>query len=71
MQNGGQSTRLKVRTAPLWGVRTHTRLMHDGVSLTFMEAIMRHRGEAEIVRQNFEHFSPEEQTLLIIFLESL
>jgi CxxC motif-containing protein (DUF1111 family) len=71
VQNGGQSTRLKVRTAPLWGVRTHTRLMHDGASLTFMEAIMRHRGEAEIVRQNFESFSPEEQTLLIIFLESL
>jgi CxxC motif-containing protein (DUF1111 family) len=71
VQNGGQSTRLKVRTAPLWGVRTHTRLMHDSASLTFMEAIMRHRGEAEIVRQNFESFSPDEQTLLIIFLESL
>jgi CxxC motif-containing protein (DUF1111 family) len=71
VQNGGALTRLKVRTAPLWGVRTHTRLMHDGVSLTFMEAIMRHAGEAEIVRQNFEHFTPDEQTLLIIFLESL
>jgi CxxC motif-containing protein (DUF1111 family) len=71
VQNGGASTRLKVRTAPLWGVRTRTRLMHDGASLTFMDAILRHAGEAEIVRQNFEHFTPEEQTLLIIFLESL
>ena len=71
VQNGGAKTRLKVRTAPLWGVRVHTRLMHDGLSLTFMDAIKRHRGEAEIVRQNFESFTPEEQTLLIIFLESL
>ncbi len=71
VQNGGQSTRLKVRTAPLWGVRTHTRLMHDGLSLTFMEAIMRHKGEAEIVRQNFEGLSQSEQTEIIIFLESL
>jgi CxxC motif-containing protein (DUF1111 family) len=71
VQNGGQDTMNKVRTAPLWGVRTRTRLMHDGESLTFMEAIMRHAGEAEIVRQNFEALTPEEQTDIIIFLESL
>jgi CxxC motif-containing protein (DUF1111 family) len=71
VQNGGQSTRLKVRTAPLWGVRVHTRLMHDGVSLTFMDAILRHAGEAEVVRQNFESLSVEEQTDIITFLESL
>ncbi|MDT7806607.1 MAG: hypothetical protein QOJ70_420 [Acidobacteriota bacterium] len=29
VQNGGKSMRLKVRTAPLRGARTHTRLMHD------------------------------------------
>ncbi|HST51069.1 MAG TPA: di-heme oxidoredictase family protein [Pyrinomonadaceae bacterium] len=71
VQNGGQSTRLKVRTAPLWGVRTRTLLMHDGASLTFMDAIERHAGEAEIVRQNFESLSASEQRQLIIFLESL
>jgi CxxC motif-containing protein (DUF1111 family) len=71
VQNGGQETRLKIRTAPLCGLRTHTRLMHDGATLTFMEAIMRHAGEAEVVRQNFEALSSEEQTDLIIFLESL
>ena len=49
-QNGPAETRVKVRTAPLWGVRTHTRLMHDGDSRTFMEAIMRHGGEADYVR---------------------
>jgi CxxC motif-containing protein (DUF1111 family) len=71
VQNGGSTTRLKVRTAPLWGVRVHTRLMHDGASLTFLDAILRHAGEAEVVRQNFEKLSYEEQTYLITFLESL
>ncbi|HEV7889341.1 MAG TPA: di-heme oxidoredictase family protein [Pyrinomonadaceae bacterium] len=71
VQNGGRTTRTKIRTAPLWGVRVHTRLMHDGESLTFMDAILRHAGEAEIVRQNFEALTSTEQTDIIIFLESL
>lgn len=71
VQNGGQTTRLKVRTAPLWGVRTHTRLMHDGVSLTFFEAIKRHDVEAKIVRDNFTNLSTDEQIWIITFLESL
>jgi CxxC motif-containing protein (DUF1111 family) len=71
VQNGGQDTRLKVRTAPLWGVRTRTLLMHDALSLTFMDAISRHAGEAEVVRQNFENLTPEEQIQVIVFLESL
>jgi CxxC motif-containing protein (DUF1111 family) len=46
VQNGGQSTRNKLRTAPLWGLRTRTRLMHDGASVTAHDAILRHVGEA-------------------------
>ncbi len=61
VQNGPQddtvparwSTRNKVRTPPLWGVRTRDRLMHDGNSLTFMEAIMTHAGEASSVITRF------------------
>ena len=34
VRNGGQSTRNKLRTAPLWGMRSRDRLMHDGESLT-------------------------------------
>ena len=41
-----ESSANKIRTAPLWGVRLHSRLMHDGASLTFTDAIRRHRGEA-------------------------
>jgi CxxC motif-containing protein (DUF1111 family) len=71
VQNGGQKTRLKVRTAPLWGVRVHTRLMHDGLSLTFFDAIKRHDVEAKMVANNFFSLSPGEQTEIITFLESL
>src|SRR3989441_9278733 len=38
VQNGGPTTRNKVRTAPLWGMRTRIRLMHDGLSLSRNEA---------------------------------
>lgn len=71
VQNGGQATRLKVRTPPLWGVRTRTRLMHDGLSLTFMDAILRHQGEAAAVEAAFEALDPDQQRQLILFLETL
>jgi CxxC motif-containing protein (DUF1111 family) len=46
VQNGGQSTANKLRTLPLWGTRVRPRKMHDGASLTFTDAILRHAGEA-------------------------
>jgi CxxC motif-containing protein (DUF1111 family) len=76
VQNGGQKTRNMVRTPPLWGVRTRTRLMHDGSglnapSLTFMEAILRHQGEAAEVTAAFQHLTDDQKRQLIMFLESL
>ena len=38
--------RNKLRTPPLWGLHVRGRLMHDLTSLTFDDAIARHRGEA-------------------------
>ena len=32
----------RMRTAPLWGLRTRNRMMHDGTALTPEEAILRH-----------------------------
>jgi CxxC motif-containing protein (DUF1111 family) len=61
----------KVRTAPLWGVRTHSRLMHDGNSLTLTDAILRHKGEAEGATEKFRQLSPNEKAALITFLDSL
>lgn len=64
------STANKVRTAPLWGVRLRTRLMHDGASVTFRDAILRHRGEASRVTQRFQRLSRSEQEAIGEFLRS-
>jgi CxxC motif-containing protein (DUF1111 family) len=66
-----ESSRNKIRTAPLWGVRLRPRLMHDGASLTLRDAILRHHGEATHVRQQFEKLKKEEQAAIIEFLQSL
>ena len=66
-----ESSRNKIRTAPLWGVRLRPRLMHDGTSLTLLEAITRHRGEATHVVQQFEKLKRPEQEAIIEFLKSL
>jgi CxxC motif-containing protein (DUF1111 family) len=71
VQNGGPITRTMVRTPPLWGVRTRTRLMHDGESLTFNEAILRHSGEATQVRLRYQALTTADKRKLITFLESL
>jgi CxxC motif-containing protein (DUF1111 family) len=66
-----EATRTKVRTASLWGLRLRSRLMHDGASLTFRDAIVRHRGEASAVTNRFLHLTAAEQKALVTFLESL
>ena len=71
VQNGGQSTRNKLRTAPLWGVRTRGRLMHDGDTLNRNEAILRHAGEATGVINNYRNLTTAQKNQLILFLNSL
>jgi CxxC motif-containing protein (DUF1111 family) len=71
VQNGPDSTANKVRTAPLWGVRTRNRLMHDGESLTLQDAILRHGGEAARVRQAYIDLSNDRTEQLLAFLRSL
>ena len=71
VQNGGPATRNKLRTQPLWGVRTHDRHMHDGATLTFNESILRHAGEAAGVTANYQSLSTTQQNQIITFLKSL
>jgi len=61
----------KMRTAPLWALRTRNRLMHDGLAFTKEEAIQRHRGQADQVRQRFDALTSAEKQQLMRFLESL
>ena len=71
VQNGGQSTRNKLRTAPLWGLRTRSRLLHDGSALTPLQAIKRHQGESATVITQFKELTATEKSQLLKFLESL
>lgn len=71
VQNGGRNTADKFRTAPLWGLRTRTRLMHDGQSLTVADAVRRHRGEAATVAASFQSLNPRQEAQLLRFLRSL
>jgi len=71
VQNGGQSTRLQVRTAPLWGIRTRGRLMHDGASFTVDDAIARHAGQAATAAANFANLSAANKSNLLAFVLSL
>jgi CxxC motif-containing protein (DUF1111 family) len=70
VQVGPQDTANKLRTAPLWGLRTKSRFMHDLKSLSLASAIERHKGEAREVERRFDELSPEERAALIAFLNS-
>jgi CxxC motif-containing protein (DUF1111 family) len=71
VQNGGELTRNRIRTAPLWGLRTRSRLLHDGTALTPHEAISRHDREARPVVQAYQRLPRDQRDLLMAFLGSL
>jgi CxxC motif-containing protein (DUF1111 family) len=71
VQNGGPSTRNKLRTSPLWGLRTRSRLLHDGSALTISDAIKSHRGEAYKAVKQFNSLSQIDKDKLLSFLNSL
>lgn len=59
------------RTAPLWGLRVRTRLLHDGRATTVHEAIAAHGGEARIIRNRYLALHDWDQRALRRFLRSL
>lgn len=71
VQNGGAATRNKLRTAPLWGLRTRPRLMHDGLSLTRYDAVERHGGEATGVMNSYHALTATQRAQVLKFLSSL
>src|ERR1700760_2877695 len=71
VQVGPQDTANKLRTVPLWGLRTKTRFMHDLKSLSLNNAIERHKGEAREVERRFDQLSPDDRDALLTFLKSL
>ncbi|MGB6544626.1 MAG: di-heme oxidoredictase family protein [Candidatus Acidiferrales bacterium] len=71
VQNGPADTQYKLRTMPLWGLRTRTQLMHDAQSSTYSDAIGRHAGEAAGETSKFNQLTPAQKSLLYAFLGSL
>ncbi len=71
VQNGGPQTRNMVRTAPLWGLRTRDRLMHDGLSFTRNDAILRHAGQASAAAARYRTLPILQKNQLMAFLSSL
>jgi CxxC motif-containing protein (DUF1111 family) len=71
VQAGPQDTANKLRTAPLWGLRTKSRYMHDLASPTLQDAIARHRGEARGVARQFKALTATQRQQVIAFLNSL
>ena len=65
------ATANQIRTAPLWGLRTRNRLMHDGLTFTVDEAIRRHRGQALAVASAYARLPGDRRRQLLAFLGSL
>jgi CxxC motif-containing protein (DUF1111 family) len=71
VQNGGPTTRNKIRTTALWGLRARGRLMHDNQSLSFEDAIARHGNQGAAARDAFNRLSSTDRKKLLTFLSSL
>ena len=65
------STRRAFLTMPLWGVGSSAPYSHDGRSISLMEVILRHGGEAQASRDAFAALPPPRQQDVIAFLRSL
>ena len=66
-----QATGREVRTAPLWGLRTITRFLHDGRAATLDAAILGHDGQGRAARDAFAALDADARAKLTAFLNSL
>jgi CxxC motif-containing protein (DUF1111 family) len=71
VQNGPPDTRNKVRTMPLWGIRTRVEFLHDGRAHDLYQAIQAHENEADQASDQFGRLSSADKARVIAFLKSL
>jgi CxxC motif-containing protein (DUF1111 family) len=71
VQNGGDASRLRMKTPALWGLRIRPAFLHDGRSVTLTDAILQHRREAGNAARRFRELRPHEEKQLLAFLRSL
>lgn len=67
----GAAAASEIRTPALWGLRLRRPFLHDGSAATIVDAIERHRGEAETARRGYEQLSQADKQQLLAFLRSL
>ncbi|HYK41532.1 MAG TPA: di-heme oxidoredictase family protein [Thermoanaerobaculia bacterium] len=67
----GNATGRLMRTAPLWGLRSITTLLHDGRATTVEQAILAHDGQGRKARDRFTRMTSMEKSQLLAFLGSL
>ena len=71
VQNGPTSTRNKIRTPPLWGLRARGRFMHDNLTFDLYGAIQRHGNQGAAAKNAFNGLSTNDKNRVIAFLLSL
>lgn len=67
----GTATGREMRTAPLWGLRVVTALLHDGRARTIEDAIAAHDGQGRASRDRFNSLDVTDRARLLAFLRSL
>jgi hypothetical protein len=70
-RNYDGTVRTHFMTTPLWGVGSTLPYGHDGRSISLVEVILRHGGEAEEARNAFAALEGNSQNALLAFLGSL
>ena len=57
-----------MRTAPLWGIRAKSKLLHDGRATTIPEAVGFHDGQGAAARNAFQALTAAQQAQVVTFL---
>src|SRR5262249_6439915 len=57
-----------MRTAPLWGIRAKSKLLHDGRATTIPEAVGVHHGPGAAARNAFQALTAAQQAQVVTFL---
>jgi len=61
----------RMRTAPLWGIRFRTQLMHDGHATSIQQATRDHKGQGQRAADAFNRLTPAQQNDLTAFVRTL
>jgi CxxC motif-containing protein (DUF1111 family) len=67
----GAASGRQMRTAPLWGLGTRTRYLHDARASRLEDAIQAHDGQGSAAAKAFKELSKDDSKNLIKFLQSL